>query len=341
MKLSQTGYQKLPPVEKLPLIKEKLNLPVDKIPLQELTVLEISSEKSALFQVDFEKLIHTLQAAFQTHYIDHLKTRNQYIPIVISYPKPGMEKILESLEIINNNGQPIPVKALVKPKHTVEYKFITGDANGEFLSIPLNGLKNPEKKINELQSKIRSMPEFILRFSGYHFEKKELGKELLKVVLVALLLLYLIMLAQFESFWQPFIILLEIPVNIGFGLLFLWLFGSSINIMAVIGIVVMSGVVINDSILKIYTINTLRKQGLSVDEAVRSGGRMRFKAILTTSLTTILALVPFLFMSGLGAELQRPLALTVIGSMLFGTFISLYFLPLMYKLSVQLLEKKQ
>ncbi|NRB84128.1 MAG: efflux RND transporter permease subunit [Winogradskyella sp.] len=150
------------------------------------------------------------------------------------------------------------------------------------------------------------------------------------MLIVALLLLYFIMAAQFESLWQPIIILLEIPIDIGGALLLLWLFGGTINVMAAIGIVVMSGVIINDSILKIHTINLLRKKGRSMEEAIKEGGKLRLKPILMTSLTTILALTPFLFISGLGAELQKPLALTVIGGMLIGTFISLYFIPLMY-----------
>ena len=339
VKLVRSGFDKLPPVQQLPDIQNSLGLPIAQIPLQKAMAIEISAEKLALYDVNYRQLVNALQAAFQTHYIDHLKTQKKYIPIVMSYPKPNIKNIIQSLYISNNSGQQIPVKALVKLNQVAYYKFINGDANSEFLSFALNGLNNPAQKIQSLQTEIRKIPEYGLRFSGSYFEKQQLGKELWQVILIALLLLYFIMVAQFESFWQPFIILLEIPIDIGFGLLFLWLFGSSINIMAIIGIVVMSGVVINDSILKIYTINSLRKQGLPIDMAVKQGGRLRFKAILMTSLTTILALVPFLFINGLGAELQRPLALTVIGSMLFGTFISLYFLPLIYKLSAQLLHK--
>ena len=150
------------------------------------------------------------------------------------------------------------------------------------------------------------------------------------VITVSLLLLYLIMAAQFESFWQPLIIILEVPIDIGGALLLLWLFGGTINLMSMIGIVVMSGIIINDSILKIHTINLLRKEGKPLEEAVKEGSKLRLKPIVMTSLTTILALVPFLFIDGLGSLLQRPLALTVIGGMLIGTFISLYLIPLLY-----------
>ena len=110
----------------------------------------------------------------------------------------------------------------------------------------------------------------------------------------------------------------------------LFVFGNSLNLMSGIGIVVMSGIVINDSILKIDTINQLRNSGLPLLKAIHTGGLQRVKPILMTSITTILALLPLLFMSGIGTELQLPLALSVIGGMLLGTIISLYFIPLAY-----------
>ncbi len=100
--------------------------------------------------------------------------------------------------------------------------------------------------------------------------------------------------------------------------------------MSLIGIIVMSGIIINDSILKIDTINRLRNQGYSLMKALVVGGQRRFKPIIMTSLTTILALLPFLFITGLGADLQKPLALAVIGGMIVGTMVSLYFIPLFY-----------
>jgi len=100
--------------------------------------------------------------------------------------------------------------------------------------------------------------------------------------------------------------------------------------MSLIGIIVMSGIIINDSILKIDTINQLRKNGYSLLKALHVAGRRRLKPILITSLTTILAWTPFLLSSGMGADLQKPLALAVIGGMLVGTVVSVYLIPVMY-----------
>ena len=147
---------------------------------------------------------------------------------------------------------------------------------------------------------------------------------------VTLFLLYFILAAQFESLLLPVIILLEIPISLGGAFLFLYLFNMSINLMSLIGIVVMSGIIINDSILKIDAIIQLRKQNIHLIRAIVLAGKKRLKPILMTSLTTILALIPILFSSGLGGELQTPLAIALIGGMIVGTLVSLYFIPLCY-----------
>ncbi len=151
-------------------------------------------------------------------------------------------------------------------------------------------------------------------------------RELIIILLVAVSLLYFILAAQFESVIQPLIILSEIVVDIFFVLFGLWLFGESLNIMSMIGLVVMSGIIINDSILKVDTINRLRKNGMSLLRAVFTGGHSRLKPIIMTSL----AIAPFLNRVDMGSDLQYPLSLSIIIGMSVGTIISLFFIPLLY-----------
>jgi multidrug efflux pump subunit AcrB len=102
--------------------------------------------------------------------------------------------------------------------------------------------------------------------------------------------------------------------------------------MSAIGIVVSCGIVVNDTILKLDAINELRKSGMPLIKAIHTAGQRRLKAIIMTSLTTIFAMVPVLFTSDLGSELQRPLAVAIIGSMLVGTLVSIFVIPLVYRL---------
>ena len=115
-----------------------------------------------------------------------------------------------------------------------------------------------------------------------------------------------------------------------FILLVFWALGMSINIMSLIGMIVCSGIIINDSILKVDTINKLRREGVGLIRAILVAGSRRFKPIIMTSLTTILAICPFLTGGNMGADLQLPLSLAIAVGMSVGTLISLYFVPLIY-----------
>ena len=185
--------------------------------------------------------------------------------------------MINQLFVKNKNDVYIPVKKLIKVNTIQQYKTITANRSGEYLGFDINAKDNIESEIKTIQNTFQKSKDFNVRLSGSWLELKALNSQLIIVIIVALLLLYFIMAAQFESLWQPLIILLEIPIDIGGALLLLWLFGGTINVMAVIGIVVMSGVIINDSILKIHTINILRKEGLKVEEAIKQGGKLRLK----------------------------------------------------------------
>lgn len=169
-------------------------------------------------------------------------------------------------------------------------------------------------------------------YAGNYFASRQMIMELLVVFVVAVLLLYLILASQFESVVQPVIILSEIIADVAMVLVVLFFLGESLNMMSMIGLIVMSGIIVNDSILKVDTINRLYRAGMPLLRAVLQAGQMRLKPILVTSLTTILALVPFLDRSSLGAAIQYPLTVTLIVGMTVGTLVSLFYVPMLYYL---------
>ena len=154
--------------------------------------------------------------------------------------------------------------------------------------------------------------------------------ELAVVLVVAVLLLYFILAAQFESLVQPCVILAEVVIDVCVVMVVLFVVDESLNLMSMIGLVVMSGIIINDSILKVDTINRLRRSGTPIMRAIVTAGHKRLKPIVMTSLTTILAIAPLLRRGDMGSDLQFPLSLALIAGMVAGTFVSLFFVPLMY-----------
>ena len=325
-----------PNIQELSKLKQHIPFDFKPLPTEDMLSIRINHDKMLLYNVGYSKLTQELKTLLNQNYIDNLKNTEQIIPIRFGVEVDAFQTYLSTAFVTNQDGNFISLKELISIQNQNNYKIITADRAGEYLSIvPKTQPKNLERIIAQSNTSFAQQPDYSLRFSGAYFDNQNLFKELIGVFLIALLLLYFVMAAQFNSLLQPLIILTEIPINVGGSLFLVWLFGGSLNIMTGIGIVVMAGIVINDSIIKIHTINSLRESGLEIDTAIEQAGVMRLKPILMTSLTTILALTPFLFISGLGADLQKPLALSVIGGLIVGTFVSLYFIPIFYKLIVK------
>ncbi|MFO7654054.1 MAG: efflux RND transporter permease subunit [Candidatus Krumholzibacteriia bacterium] len=150
-------------------------------------------------------------------------------------------------------------------------------------------------------------------------------------LLLSALLVYMILAAQFESFLDPLIIVAVLPVGVMGALLTLWLAGQSLNIMSIIGLIALLGIAVNDAIVKVATIRRLRQEGLSGRAAVLEAGRLRFRPILMTTVTTVLAMVPMAIGMGTGEQMQRPLALTIIGGLTIATLLTLMLTPAVYE----------
>jgi multidrug efflux pump subunit AcrB len=298
---------------------------------QELLVLEVNYENLLIYGVNIDHLYSALESAFNENTV-LLITDNQYfVPVVIGSEAQTFDEILSHLNIENKNKQLIPVRELVSQHRDKSLKSITAGQEGAYYPLPFDvSAENVIPYMETIQETVSNKGMFEVSFSGSYFKTKDLMKEMMVILAISLLLLYFILAAQFESLKLPFIVLLEVPIDLFGAFLFLWLFGGSINIMSMIGIIVMTGIIINDSILKIDTINQLRSGGTSLMHAMHIAGKRRLKPILMTSITTILALVPFLLSSGMGADLQKPLALSIIGGMLIGTLVSIFVIPLLY-----------
>jgi len=303
----------------------------ESVPVEDQLVIEVDPELLLLYNIDFNLVDNQLRAAFNQRQIGLLKTYQRFVPIMIGENQRTVLNIIQETLIKNREGKELPLSSLVKISKEQDYKNIKASKEGEYIPLVLRNIDdNHQTLIDKIKKRVKESNTLEAVFSGTFFSQKELMREMGLVLLISIMLLYFILAAQFESFMQPLIVLIELPIDIAGAFLLLYIFGESLNIMSAIGIIVMSGIIINDSILKIDTINRARWSGHDVLEAIKIGGRRRLKPILMTSLTTILALTPFLFFKGLGAELQRPLAIAVIGGMTIGTFVSLYFIPLAY-----------
>jgi multidrug efflux pump subunit AcrB len=150
-------------------------------------------------------------------------------------------------------------------------------------------------------------------------------------LVLAVALVYLILVAQFSSFLDPLIILLAIPPGLVGVLLILLLSGSTLNVMSLMGLIMMVGIVVSNSILIVDFTRILRREGTPVEEAVIRASRIRLRPILMTSLATIIGLVPMAMKLGTGAEAYAPLAQAIIGGLLVSVVATIYLVPAAYR----------
>ena len=166
--------------------------------------------------------------------------------------------------------------------------------------------------------------------SGQSEDMSDSFRSLQFVLLLAIFLVYLVMASQFESLIHPFVILLTIPLAIIGAVWALWITGTTVNVVAYIGLIMLAGIVVNQSIVLIDAVNQARERGLSKRDAIVEAGRVRLRPILITKLTTILGLLPMALGIGEGAEVRAPMAITVIGGVLLTTFLTLLVIPVVY-----------
>jgi HAE1 family hydrophobic/amphiphilic exporter-1 len=157
-------------------------------------------------------------------------------------------------------------------------------------------------------------------------------RSLLMAFALAVFLVYLVMASQFESLRHPFVILFTIPMGLIGAVWGLVLTGTTVNAVAFIGLILLAGIVVNNAIVLLDAVNQARERGLPRHDALVLAGRTRLRPILITSVSTILGLVPMAIGLGEGAEVRRPMAITVIGGMLVATVLTLIIIPVLYTL---------
>lgn len=184
-------------------------------------------------------------------------------------------------------------------------------------------------------------PGYTVKLTGQAEELAKTVESIIFVFSLALILLYMVLASQFNSFLQPLIVMVAQPLAIIGGIFALWLTGDSLNIFSMIGLVLLIGLVAKNSILLIDLTNQLREQGKSIDAALKEACPIRMRPVLMTSLTVILALLPAAMGLGAGAETNRPLAVAVIGGMISSTLLTLVVVPAVYSLVMRAVERWQ
>ena len=275
-----------------------------------------------------------------------LKKMQKSYDIFVRIPVTGileMRRLLSLPVSINNNTYYLSDMVEIVEMDSIKeisresqerYFLISGNVKGENLE---RFISQAEAAVEDLE--LPGSTRYI--FAGEEEERRKAFDSLNEAIWLAIILVYMIMAAKFENIFQPFIIILTVPMGLIGAFLFLLLSGNSLSIISGIGILVLIGIGVNDAIVKVEYSNQLRKGGMGVREAVMTASKVRLRPILMTTFTTIFGLVPMALMTQTGSELQRPLALVIIGGLFFTTFLTLIFIPVCYELLENMREKRK
>ncbi|NLV92473.1 MAG: efflux RND transporter permease subunit, partial [Firmicutes bacterium] len=177
------------------------------------------------------------------------------------------------------------------------------------------------------------LPDGVLvEFGGQDQLMTEAFQQLALTLVLGIVLVFMVMAAQFESLLQPFAIMFTLPlafIGVAGGL---WIGNLSLNVPGLIGIILLAGIVVNNGIVLIDYVNVLRSRGMPRNAAIAEAGRVRLRPILMTSLTTILGMLPLALATGEGSEMQKPIAMAVIGGLTVATVLTLVVIPVVYSI---------
>lgn len=230
---------------------------------------------------------------------------------------------LKSLAVIQLREGPAEIRRILQQKSAV----LTGDLSGI-------SLDEARSKVMAAAATIRMSPDYSVSMAGQSLEQDVAFNSMIFAIVLAVFLVYLVMASEFESFIKPLIIMFTIPLAIIGVVLVGITSGMSINVIVLIGVIILAGVIVNNAIVLVDYIGQLQKEGLPKREAIHKAGQVRWRPILMTTITTVLGLLPMALDYKEGFEIRIPLALTLIGGLTFGTFLTLVFIPLVYDMVI-------
>lgn len=243
---------------------------------------------------------------------------------------------LDNISIQSADGKNLPVSAVVSKRKARGPTGIdrVNNQRVSYISANLESGVALGEAVQEIKAKLSDMPlpeSFSIVYSGEYEEQQKAASDFKLSIIMALILIYMVMAAQFERFFDPLVVMFSVPLAIIGVVPTLLLTGTTLNMQSMMGMVMLIGIVVNNAIVLVDYINLMRREhNMPLRKAVIHSGRLRLRPILMTTLTTILGLLPLAVGAGSGAEIQASLARVVIGGLLASTFVTLLFLPVVY-----------
>ena len=295
--------------------------------------VKVDRTKAGIYGIDINTVISQLQEQLEGTDAGQLEKNGELSDIVIKIPEKGLNQIDDLT--ITSGTQVYRLNEIADISFTTSPKEILRRNQtriGEVTAQMDKGmaLDHVAEAIRQADADITLQPDYSIQVSGQEAQREESMRNLGFALLLSIILVYMVLASQFESLIHPFTILLTIPMAVVGSILLFFIIGKPLNIMALIGIIMLVGIAVNDSIILVDRINQLIHEGVNRRDAIMQAGQQRIRPILMTSLTTILALLPLTLGFGESASLRSPMALAVIGGLITSTLLTLVVIPCVY-----------
>jgi multidrug efflux pump len=300
--------------------------------------VEIDRDRAQALGVSVRDIAQTLQLSLSGQRFDFFIMNNKQYQVIGQVGRSDRDEPvdLKSLYVRNNQGRLIQLDNLVKVAEQSSppqlYRF------NRYASATISASLAPGKTIADGIAVMDGIAARVLDdtfstgLSGPSRDYVESSSSLLFIFIFALALVYLVLSAQFESFRDPFTIMLTVPLALAGALLSMWYFNQTLNIFSQIGMIMLIGLVTKNGILIVEFANQRQRQGLSIQDAIMDASAARFRPILMTSISTVLGILPIALALGAGAESRTSMGIAVIGGLIIGSLLTLYVIPAMYSM---------
>ncbi|ENH96575.1 acriflavin resistance protein family transporter subunit AcrB [Gracilibacillus halophilus YIM-C55.5] len=298
--------------------------------------IHVDREKAAQFGLSYQEVMSQVQTSFTGQTVMQYREEGDEMNVRLIRPEEQRSTItdLRNLMIQNQQGSQIALSAVADLEQVQTPATITRQNQQRQVNISseISGrdLGSVMSDVDETLSSMHFPEEYNYSFGGQAQDMNEAFADLSLALLLSIFLVYAVMAIQFENFLFPFIIMFSMPATIVGVLGGLFVTGKPLSITAFIGVIMLAGIVVNNAIVLVDYINILRRRGIDRHEAIIEAGKTRLRPILMTTLTTILAMVPLALGFGEGAEMQQPMAITVIFGLGVSSIFTLVLIPVIY-----------
>lgn len=295
--------------------------------------VEIDRTRAAVLGVAPERIAAAVEAATRGSIATEFVAFDRRIPIVVRLPD-GLREDVAALRAMRVDG--VPLGELIKTSERFGPAQIQRRDQLRYVAVYADILEGGlDEAVDAVQTAVGTLPPpsgIRVDIGGENEEMQRAFRQLALAFALSLVLVYLLLAAEFESLLHPFIVLLAVPLAAVGATVALWLAGAGLNTMSLIGLVILVGIVDNDAVVKVDFINQMRREGLCREDAIFAAGRARLRPIVMNTITAMLGLTPLALGWGAGGELQAPLAVAVFGGLFSATALTLLVIPVAYDL---------